>query len=57
MLAIVNAAVIVGVAMRTRLWSIKWRGRCLSMELKWHRFLILMIVLVVIGSSLFFLAK
>lgn len=57
MLAIVNAAVIVGVAMRTRLWSIKWRGRCLSMELKWHRFLILMIVCVVIGSSLFFLAK
>ena len=56
-IAFINAAITIGVAMHSRIWSIRYNQRPLSIELKWPRFLIGMLAIVAMGSAIFLYAK
>lgn len=56
MIALINAAITIGVALHSHIWSIRYAGRSLSLELKWHRFLIIMLAITAIGIAIYFYA-
>ena len=52
-----NAAIIIGVALFSKVWSIRYSGRIISLELKWYRYLFFTVVLFAISIALYFFAK
>jgi hypothetical protein len=55
-LTVINAVIIVAVAMHSRIWSITWKGLPLSLELKWIPFAFFNVVSVVLFIGLYVFA-
>ena len=57
LIAVLNAIIIIGVALYSRIWSIRYNGHPLTIELNWKRFLVLTIILIALSIALFVFAK
>jgi hypothetical protein len=53
-IALINAAITIGVALYSKIWSIRYKGKPLSIELSWFWFVIILGI-VIISSIVFFL--
>ena len=56
LISLFNSAIIVGVALHSRIWSIRYKHYPLAIELKWQRFLIFLMISLSIGAGLYFYA-
>lgn len=54
LLTVLNAAITIGVALHSKIWSIRYQRRPLSIELKWYRFFFIILVIGLLGTFLFF---
>lgn len=57
LIAFINAAITIGVALHSRIWSIRFEGRPLSIELKWSRFTVIMLVIFILVIVLYVYAR
>ena len=57
LIAILNAIIIIGVALYSSIWSIRYKGHPLIIELNWKRFLVLTVILIALSITLFVIAK
>ena len=57
LISLLNAAVIIGVALHSRIWSIRYKCYPLAIELKWNRFLIFILLSCSVGAGLYFYAR
>ncbi len=57
MIGLINAALTIGVALHSRIWSIKFNEKPLRIQLSWKKFAIIMVILVIVGLTLFFIAR
>lgn len=56
-ITIINAAITIGVALHSKIWSIRYQNRLLSIELKWYRFLIMILVVYALIAVLYIYAS
>lgn len=54
---IINAAITIGVALHSKIWSIRIQNRLLSIELKWYRFLIMIVIVYLLILVLYIYAS
>lgn len=54
LITVLNAAITIGVALHSKIWSIRYQRKPLSIQLKWNRFFFLILVIGLLGTFLFF---
>ena len=57
LISAMNSVIIIGVALHSRIWSIRYKRYALAIELKWHRFLIFILVVAAIVLALYIYAS
>ena len=55
-ISFINTAIIIGVALHSRIWSLRYNMYPIAIELKWHRFLIFMLVGIAIATGFYIMA-
>ncbi len=56
-IGLINAAITIGVAMHSRIWSIKINDKPLRILLTWKLFMLITVILLVVGVTFYFVAK
>lgn len=57
LVGLINAAITIGVAMHSRIWSIRFNEKPLRILLTWKLFLLIMIILIVVGITFYLVAS